>query len=127
MNQVPASVNKSLKPVVDVYHAHVQPRLNRWSKQPYVAKAAAFASAHVQTVARLMIAGYFANLAVTNFNYWYRYNVPGIPWAAFPMLPCALAVMFNQKVCAVVLLRGSLSASFCLPCAMSYMCDWRET
>ena len=38
------SVNKQLKPVIDVYSANVQPRLNRVAKHPLVARAAALAS-----------------------------------------------------------------------------------
>jgi uncharacterized membrane protein YphA (DoxX/SURF4 family) len=88
----------SIKPIVDVYHANVQPRLNRLWKHPQVARASAFATTHFHSLARTLVCLYFVNLAVTNFNYWWLYNLPGIPWAAFPMLPCAVAVLFNRKV-----------------------------
>jgi len=45
-----------------------------------------------------MVCLYFINLATTNLNYWYSYNVPGFPWMSMPKLLCALLVLFNVKV-----------------------------
>lgn len=98
MTSSSSSTNASLKPVVDVFNAHIQPRVNRVWKNPSVARASAWLSANAHSVARTLVCLYFVNLAVTNFNYWWLYNLPGIPWSALPMLPCGVAVLFNRKV-----------------------------
>lgn len=90
-------LNSKLKPVVDVYEAQVQPRVRKLTSNPKFVKVKLFAQKHLATFARVLICWYFINLSVTNFNYWYKYNVPGVPWTAFPMFPCALFVLFNFK------------------------------
>jgi hypothetical protein len=93
-----ASVRKAVRPVIDAYEQHVHPHINRVLKNPQVQRISGWASTYAHTVARLLVCMYFVNLSVTNFNYWWLYNLPGIPWTALPMLPCAIAVAFNRKV-----------------------------
>eukprot|EP01108_Squamamoeba_japonica_P001896 TRINITY_DN184_c0_g2_i1.p1 TRINITY_DN184_c0_g2~~TRINITY_DN184_c0_g2_i1.p1 ORF type:complete len:401 (+),score=136.37 TRINITY_DN184_c0_g2_i1:24-1205(+) len=92
------AVKEKLKPIALFYEARVAPIVSRVQTNPAVLKASELFGTYLPTVARLMICLYFANLSITNLNYWYKYNVPGFPFSAFPELPCAILVAFNKKV-----------------------------
>jgi len=53
---------------------------------------------YLPTTARTFICLYFLNVGISDFEYYYSFNVPGFPFMALPTLICTLAVLANWKV-----------------------------
>mmetsp|Transcript_45705 Transcript_45705/g.112018 ORF Transcript_45705/g.112018 Transcript_45705/m.112018 type:complete len:328 (-) Transcript_45705:97-1080(-) len=93
-----ATLRKAVAEAKEAVTENVAPRVEQVRRQRYVSAASDFVMRNAHHAARVAVALYFVNLAYTYITYWRYYNVQGIPWASFVMLPCALLVAANVKV-----------------------------
>src|SRR3569623_234295 len=75
----------------------IRDRIGRWVNSPALQKVATWSNKYSPIVARTFVCVYFLNLGILELEYYFYYNVPGIPWTAYPLNPCSIAVLFDFK------------------------------